>query len=167
MNEKNRTHLLSPCAATALLNELRVHNCLPRSSAATKQRTVRGCRLGVLHSGRATTTRRHANPATPPGDHVTATIGLRTERSELLAGVRRLPSGAPNIDPRAIDRGHSVLRGRRRRSSGTRSRIGCAITGEWQRRRLAATHLNRHRRTGDVISGVHIKIGRASCWERV
>ena len=37
MNEENRTHLLKPCAATALLNELSLNNSWARNSAANDE----------------------------------------------------------------------------------------------------------------------------------
>ncbi len=42
MNEKNRAHLLRPCAATALLNELSSNNSRARSSAASDEAVVAG-----------------------------------------------------------------------------------------------------------------------------
>jgi hypothetical protein len=42
VNEKNRTHLLRPCAGTALLNELSLKNNRARSSAANDEAVVAG-----------------------------------------------------------------------------------------------------------------------------
>jgi hypothetical protein len=42
VNEKNGAHLLRPCAATALLNELSLDNSRARSSAAKNEAVVAG-----------------------------------------------------------------------------------------------------------------------------
>ena len=44
MNE-NRTHLLIPCAATALLNELSLNNSRARSSAANEEAVAGGLQV--------------------------------------------------------------------------------------------------------------------------
>jgi hypothetical protein len=42
---ENRTHLLRPCAATALVNELSLNNSRARSSAANDEAVVAGIQV--------------------------------------------------------------------------------------------------------------------------
>lgn len=91
MNEKNRTHLLRPCAATALLNEISMNNSRARSSAANDEATD------------STVARpRHPFPASARigqvASYTASVVGVDVSESQLVVIEGSVPTGVFGLD---------------------------------------------------------------------